>query len=61
MTNPLKKLPESAVWIRQMFLCPACGLITKLYMDEDGNRYCGKCKKKVRKLKRKEANASQEN
>lgn len=24
-------------------LCPHCGVMTYTMMDEDGNRYCGKC------------------
>lgn len=30
---------------QQISLCNSCGCATKILMDEDGNRYCGKCKK----------------
>lgn len=29
---------------RQISLCPHCGLMTFILMDDDGQRYCGKCK-----------------
>lgn len=30
---------------RQISLCPHCGCMTFILMDDDGQRYCGKCKK----------------
>lgn len=30
----------------QISICPHCGLMTFILMDDDGNRYCGKCKEK---------------
>lgn len=29
---------------QQIDLCPNCMCATKVLMDDDGNRYCGKCK-----------------
>lgn len=29
--------------------CPNCSCITFDLMDEDGNRYCGKCKERKKK------------
>lgn len=31
----------------QLMLCDTCNCATKVLMDDDGNRYCGKCKQKV--------------
>ena len=29
---------------RQISPCPHCNCVTFTLMDDDGNRYCGKCK-----------------
>ena len=29
---------------QQIDFCPNCMCMTKVLMDDDGNRYCGKCK-----------------
>lgn len=29
---------------QQISLCPNCSCMTFTLMDDDGNRYCGKCK-----------------
>lgn len=31
---------------KQISICPHCGVMTFILMDDDGNRYCGKCKEK---------------
>ena len=34
---------------QQISICPYCCTMTFILMDEDGNRYCGKCKKEKNK------------
>ncbi len=31
---------------KQISPCPHCNCITFILMDDDGNRFCGKCKEK---------------
>lgn len=31
---------------KQLSLCPYCNCMTFVLMDDDGQRYCGKCKEK---------------
>ena len=31
---------------KQISICPHCGVMTFVLMDDDGNRFCGKCKKR---------------
>lgn len=45
----LKRKPKDTVNTIHLSLCPNCVAMTFTLMDYDGNRYCGKCKK--RKLK----------
>lgn len=37
-------MPDDAVWTEQVALCEDCMAIVKVYMDSDGNRWCGKGK-----------------
>lgn len=30
---------------QQIDFCPNCVCMTRVLMDDDGNRYCGKCKR----------------
>lgn len=34
---------------KQLNICQHCGVMTFTLMDEDGNRYCGKCKQPKQK------------
>ena len=34
---------------KQLSICQHCGVMTFVLMDEDGNRYCGKCKQPKQK------------
>lgn len=34
---------------KQISICPHCGVMTFILMDDDGNRFCGKCKQPKRK------------
>lgn len=40
------------VWTRQIVACPYCFCVAKEMMDDDGNRYCGKCKRKIVKIRK---------
>lgn len=37
-------MPDDAVWAEQVALCGECMAMVKVYMDKDGNRWCGKGK-----------------
>lgn len=34
---------------QQLSICPHCNCATFILMDDDGNRFCGKCKQPKRK------------
>lgn len=34
---------------KQLSICQHCGVMTFVLMDDDGNRFCGKCKQPKRK------------
>ena len=40
------------IWTRQIVACPYCFCVAKEMMDDDGNRYCGKCRRKIVKIRK---------
>lgn len=34
-------MPEDAIWVQEIGVCPQCHAIVKVYMDDDGQRWCG--------------------
>lgn len=39
-------LPANFSRTHHLAFCPHCNCMTWVIMDEDGNRYCGKCKER---------------